>query len=61
MAASILSRLRMIPGSAEQTVDLGRTKGGDAINCKIRECGAKPGAFFEYCRPGETRLIDLEH
>ena len=45
------------PRVGQQAVDLCRAEGGDAIDCKIRKGGAKPGALFKDRRPGETTWL----
>jgi hypothetical protein len=49
------------PRIGEQAVGLGRAEGGHAIDREIRERCAKGCTFPEDRRPGEARLIDLEH
>lgn len=48
------------PRISEQTLDIGWSKGGDAVDVEIGEGGAKCRSFFEDCQPRQPRLVDFE-
>src|SRR5215472_5443362 len=49
------------PRIAQQAIDVGRSEGGDAIDCEIDKGGTKRRSLLEDRRPGKPGLIDFEH